>query len=103
MVPGAGRVHTTTLCPTVTVGAVAASVTTRLSFVCFTCDGHEASDVTASVRSSGVEATTVPVSLSVNGLPEGGAGASNCAAFFRYGNGATALPPLGCTSKCRCG
>ena len=59
----------------------------RLSFVCLTCDGHDAVDVTLSVRSTAVAATTVPVSLSVNGMPAGGAGASSCAAFCKYGNG----------------
>src|SRR5204862_52395 len=55
-----------------------------------------------SVNAVSLAVTTVPASASVNGVPSF-AKKRRCCALCRYGNGETAAPPAGCTSKCRCG
>ena len=80
-----------------------ASVSTRFTFVCLRCDGHDISESTLSCSPLLSADTTTPVSRSVNAEPAGGAATSRCGALLMYGYGSTASFPFGCTSKCRCG
>ena len=88
-----------TVCTSAVAGT--ASVIGRFSFVSVSPDGHACEVATLTTTRSVVAETTVPESVSENGVP-GFAANSSLYAFCRYGYGLTACPPPGCTSKCRC-
>src|SRR5204862_435963 len=116
VVATAGCVHTTTGSPSCAASSWApgdvegfCSTTAVSGTVRVTCCvnpfslrfiGNACSVASVSFNVVPVASITVPVSASVNGVPAL-AKKSRCSAVCRYGNGDTAAPPPGCTSKCR--